>query len=199
MEWFVVAVIIAFIIYSLYIKKPAKKSKVFESEFQYLVLDAGEKVPENKWFQKANSQNKNFVSYKGSWSTNWKYASEHPFESNVKVVGISRENRSIDFMKMAQLYDFKMYLEDDPLNPVNKNARKVMISATVDGEFATKHIGYLSDEIANTYAGIELKISPKSAFIPTSENLNLGVEVTLLQRSAHYLKRKANEEANEKR
>ncbi len=83
-----------------------------------------------------------------------------------------------------------MYLEDDPTNPVNKNPRKVMASATVDGEFVTSHIGYLPDEIANKYAGVELNISPKSAFLPTSENLNLGVEFVLLQRSARYLKKK---------
>jgi ABC-type uncharacterized transport system ATPase subunit len=59
----------------------------------------------------------------------------------------------------------------------------------------SKHIGYLPDEIANEYAGVELNISPKSAFLPTRKNLNVGVEVTLLQRSARYLKKKAKEDA----
>jgi len=89
-----------------------------------------------------------------------------------------------------------MYLEDDPANPVNKNARKVMVSDRVDGELVTKHIGYLPDEIANKYAGVKLNIGPKAAFLPTSKNLNLGVEVTLLQRSIRYLKKKTKEDAN---
>ena len=116
-------------------------------------------------------------------------------ESDVKVAGISRENRSSNFLKLAQSDGFKMYLKDDPTNPVNKNARKVMASGTIDGEFFKKHIGYLPDEIANKYAGVELNISPKSAFLPTSANLNVGVEVVLLQRSARYLKKKAKEDA----
>ena len=86
-----------------------------------------------------------------------------------------------------------MYLENDPTNPVNKNARKVIVSGTVDGKFLTKHIGYLPDEIANAYAGAELNISPRSTFLPTSKNQNVGVEVILLQRSARYLKKKAKE------
>lgn len=174
-----------------------KRSKDMHQKvkFTFLILDAGEKVPENKWFQKDTWKNKNFVSYRGNRSSDWKYASEYPGESNVKVAGISHENRSADFLKLAQSDGFKMYLEGDPANPVNKNARKVMVSATVDGELVTKHIGYLPDEIANKHAGVELNISPKSAFLPTSENLNVGVEVTLLQRSARYLKKKAKEDA----
>ena len=99
-------------------------------------------------------------------------------ERNVNVAGISYGNRAANFLKLAQSDGFKMYLEDDPTNPVNKNTRKVMVSDRVDGELVTKHIGYLPDEIANKYAGVELNISPKSAFLPTTKNLNLGVEVT---------------------
>ena len=174
-----------------------KKSKDMHQKiwFPFFILEAGEKAPENKWFQKDTWKNKNFVSYRGNRSSDWKYASEYPGESNVKVAGISHENRSADFLKLAQSDGFKMYLEDDPANPVNKNARKVMVSATVDDELVTKHIGYLPDKIANKYSGIELNISPKSAFLPTGENLNVGVEVTLLQRSARYLKKKAKEDA----
>lgn len=175
-----------------------KKSKDMPQKvkFDFWILEPGEKIPANKWYQKETSKNKNFVSYRGNWSSDWKYASEYPGESNVKVAGISHGNRAADFLKLAQSDSFKMCLEDDPANPVNKNARKVMVSAMVDGELVTKHIGYLPDEIANKYAGVELNISPKSAFLPTSENLNLGVEVTLLQRSARYLKKKAKEDAN---
>lgn len=153
--------------------------------FPFLILEAGEKMPKNKWFQKETSKNKNFVNYRGNWSSDWKYTDE----GSVKVAGISHGGRSIDFLQLAQSDDFKMYLEDDPKNPINKNAQKIMISSVVDDESATKHIGYLPDEIANKYAGIDLNISPKSVFLPTSGNLNIGVEVALLQRSARYLKK----------
>lgn len=195
MELFIFMAFLGGLIFYVYKITTAKKSKVFESPFQYLVLDAGEEIPLNKWFQKGTAKNKNFISYKENWGPDWKYASPIPGESNVKVVGISRTNRSIDFLKLVQLDGFKMYLEDDPANPVNKNARKFMVSATVYSELVTKHIGYLPDEIANKYAGVELNISIKSVFLPTSTNLNLGIEVTLLQRSARYLKKKAKEDA----
>lgn len=165
-----------------------KKSKDMHQKvkFDFWILEAGEKTPINKWYQKETWKNKNFVSYRGNWSSDWKYTDE----GSVKVAGISHGDRSTDFLQLAQSDGFKMYLEDDPENPVNKNARKIMISATVDNELTTKHIGYLPDEIANKYAGIELNISPKSAFLPKSENVNIGVEITLLQRSARYLKKK---------
>jgi len=169
-----------------------KQQKVW---FPFIIYDKGEQIEPNKWFQKENWKNKSFVRYSGNWSSNWKYASEYPGESDVKVAGISRENRSSNFLKLAQSDGFKMYLKDDPTNPVNKNARKVMASGTIDGEFFKKHVGYLPDEIVNKYANFELNISPKSVFLPTKKYPNVGVEVTLLQRSARYLKKKAKEEA----
>jgi hypothetical protein len=159
--------------------------------FNFLILDEGKNIPLNTWYQKKSQNNKNFVSYKGDWGPDWKYACKYPGESIVKVAGISLGNRSADFLKLAQSDGFKMFLEDEPTNPVNKNARKVMASAMIDGKLVIKHIGYLPDGIANKYAGIELNISPKSLFLPTKK-LNLGVELILLQRSARYLKKIQN-------
>jgi len=159
--------------------------------FPFLILEAGEKIPKNKWFQKDSWKNKNYVNYRGNWSSDWKYTDE----SSVNVAGISHDNRTADFLELAQSDGFKIYLEDDPANPVNKNARKIMISAILGGELVTRQIGYLPDEIANKYAGIELNISPKSAFLPTSGNLNIGVEIALLQRSVRYFKKKAKEDS----
>jgi len=83
-----------------------------------------------------------------------------------------------------------MYLESEPDNPVNRNALKVLASATIDDRTVSKHIGYLPDDIANKYAGVELYIRPDPAFLPISDDLNLGVQVALLVRSARYLKKK---------
>ncbi len=170
-----------------------KKSKNIRQKiwFPFFILEPGEKAPKNKWFQKGTWKNKSFVSYRGNWSSDWKYTDE----SSVNIAGLSHDNRTADFLELAQSDGFKMYLEDDPANPVNKNARKIMISATLEDELVTKHIGYLPDEIANKYTGIELYISPKSAFLPTSDNLNVGVEIALLQRSVRYFKKKAKEDS----
>ena len=160
--------------------------------FTFLELDENEnenRIPINAWFQKSLWKDKNFVGYCGTWSSDWKLSEEN--RDKVKVAGISRENRSEDFLRLACLDDFKMYLEDESDNPVDKNARKVMVSATVNGELISKHIGYLPIEISKKYAGAELDIRPAFAFLPTKYEHNLGVKVELLVRSARYLKKKA--------
>ncbi len=125
--------------------------KAQKIRFDFLIYDEGEKIEPNKWFQKASWKNKNFVGYKGSWNADWKYSDE----GKVKIAGLSRGSRSEDFIHLAREEDFKIFLENEPENPVNKNARKVMASATIDGEILTKHVGYLPDEIATKYAGKE--------------------------------------------
>lgn len=65
-----------------------------------------------------------------------------------------------------------------------------MVSAIIDERNVSKHIGYLPDDIANKYAGVEIDIRPDSTFLPTNDDLNLGLQVVLLVRSARYLKKK---------
>ena len=42
--------------------------------FPFYILEKGDKIPQNKWFQKDTSRNKSFVNYRGNWSSDWKYA-----------------------------------------------------------------------------------------------------------------------------
>ncbi len=137
-------------------------------------------------YQKSTWKNKQFLSYRGTWSSDWKWA--EPI-SEAKVAGLSRGNNSAKFINLAFNEGFKMYLEDDPNNPVNKNARKVMVSAVVEGNRVIEHIGYLPDEIANHYAGVELDIRPANLFLPPDGSFNVGIKVALLERSARYLKK----------
>jgi hypothetical protein len=152
-------------------------------KFNFLIYESDEEIESNKWYQKIHWKNKNFVNYRGVWDSDWRWSDE----GKVKVVGLSRGTRAVDFVTLACLDDFKMYLEDEPDNPVNKNARKVMACATVEGSVVCKHIGYLPDHIATKYAGIELDIRPSKAFLPTNSGLMVAIEVALLVRSARYL------------
>lgn len=172
----------------LFGKKP-KDDKQHKVCFQFIIYDEGEEIENNKWYQKASWKNKNFIKYSGAWDSNWRWADE----GKVKVVGISRGNRADYFIHLAREKDFKMFLQDEPDNPVNRYARKIMASATIDGDFICKHVGYLPDEIATRYADAELDIRPWSAFLPTNSDLNIGVEVALLVRSARYLKKQKKE------
>ena len=158
---------------------PPVKDKIIK--FNFIIYDPDEKIEKNVWYQKSTVKNKSFVKYSAKWGRDWKYAED----GTVKVSGISLANRANDFLMLAQLDDFKMYLEDDPSNPVNKNAKKVMASGTPNNLLVTKHIGYLPDNIANKYAGIELYIKPSSVFLPSSSDLNVGVEIYLLVRSKY--------------
>jgi hypothetical protein len=170
-------------------KKPTPKAPPSERiEFTYLIVDHDSEIPENQWYQKSTWKNKNFLNYRGTWSSDWKWAE---VESKAKVAGISRGSRSADFMRLAFCDDFKMYLEEDPENPVDKNARKIIASATVEGKTVSAHIGYLPKEIAAFYAGVELDIRPDSVFLPPDGSINVGVKVALLERSARYLKKQA--------
>ena len=160
-------------------------------KFPFLIMDEGETIPENRWFQKSTQKNKSFVGYNWKRDADWKYADE----GKAKVAGISRGSRTEDFLELAPREDFKMFLEDEPNNPVSKNARKIMATATVHGELVSKHIGYLPGELAEKYAGIALDIRPSDAFLPKIYDLNLGVKVALFVRSARYLKKQSNEMA----
>lgn len=154
-------------------------------EFNFYILNEGDPIPTGKWYQKDSWNNKSFVSYRGKWNSNWKYADD----SEVKVAGISRDDRSKHFLTIAQAEDFRLHLELEPDNPVNEHAQKVMASGTVKGEFVSCQIGYLPDDIATKYAGIKISIWPKSAFLPKEAGLNVGLKITMLVRSATYLKK----------
>lgn len=151
--------------------------------------DDGEDIELNQWFQKASWNNKRFINYKGEWGSGWKYSDE----GKVKVVGLSHGNRAMDFLYVAREKDFKMFLEGEPDNPVNNSARKVMASAKIDGKSIAYHIGYLPDDVANKYSGVDIDIRPSSAFLPESTEFNLGLQVVLLVRSARYLKAQEKE------
>src|SRR4029450_3068382 len=90
--------------------------------FNFLIYETKEEIEPNRWYQRAHWKNKNFVHYSGNWDTDWKLSDE----GKVKVVGLSRGTRTVDFVTLASLDDFKMYLEYDPDNLINEKARKVM-------------------------------------------------------------------------
>jgi hypothetical protein len=168
--------------------KPKIDQNTKRIKFTFLTIDPDDPVPTNRWYQKSSWSNKNFFSYRGKWNSDWKWADE----GKVRTVGLKQGNRTESFIRLAGYEDFKMYLEDEPDNPVDKNAKKVMASATVDGRPVSEQIGYLPKEIAEKYAGIELDIRPAKAFLPTKKGQTLGVEVALLVRSARYLKKQKN-------
>jgi hypothetical protein len=142
-------------------------------DFPFAVIADGDSVPDG-WYQRADWSNKNFISYRGGRPPQgWKQTRHH----EVKIAGLSFGTRSLDFLQIAPSPDFLLCVEEEPDNPVNPHARKVMASGTVNGTPVKRHIGYLPDAIATKYAGVDLRICPRKAFLPPSRDLNLGVEI----------------------
>lgn len=160
---------------------PSRSGRV---RFDFVIYEDDEQIAPNTWFQKETYKSKNFVYYRGEWDSGWKNSGE----GKVNVAGISRDDRVANLIELAQEDEFELYLKDDPKNPVNPSARKVMASAVIDGRTISQPIGYLPDDVATKYAGVELDIRPDSIFLATEPGQNTGAKVILLVRSARYLK-----------
>jgi hypothetical protein len=156
-----------------------KEPKPEVMRFNFIVVERGEPIPPNIWYQPSDYANKSFVKYNSDWDIDWKWSPD----GIVKVAGISYGTRARDFLSLAGMDDFDMHLEDEPDNPVDRYAKKVMACATMDGQHVCKHVGYLPRDVSQKYKGIEVSIRPRGAFVPQDTELNLGIEVALLVRN----------------
>jgi hypothetical protein len=66
-----------------------------------------------------------------------------------------------------------------------------MAWGTLDSKLTSASIGYLPDDIANQFAGVELDVRPKAVLLPSPDFPHLSIELILLEPSAAYLKRVA--------
>lgn len=154
--------------------------------FPFVVIDAYA-MPPDGWYQRRNWTKTSWISYGGGHpGKDWRWANE---EEEIHLAGISFGTRSQDFLQLAQTEDFHLTCLEEPDNPGHPHARKVMASGTLHGTHVTRQVGYLPDALARKYAGVEVAICPQSMFLPPHRDLNLGVKIGLLVRSARYLKR----------
>lgn len=154
--------------------------------FPFVVIDEYGTPPEG-WYQRRNWNNKSWVSYGGRRrNTDWRWADE---EEDIHLAGLSFGTRSSDFLQLAQTEDFHLTCVEEPDNPVNPHARKILASGTLQGTLRICQVGYLPDALATKYAGVEVAVCPRSMFLPPHTDRNLGVKIGLLVRSARYLKR----------
>lgn len=120
-----------------------------------------------------------------TYTKDWK-----TFDSDVNVVGVTREDREANFLIMGDQPDFKIFLKKEPNNPVDPNAVKVMGSATVDGEKMVAQLGYIPKEIAQELSNEkEIDARPQTVWLPY-EDRQYGLRIKILVRSAIYKKNK---------
>ncbi len=118
------------------------------------------------------------------WDTDWKV-----FESEEKVVGVTHDSRTINFLTLCDQPQFRVFLEREPLNQHDPNAIKVMGSAIIDGETVVKQLGYLSKHTSLQLKDEEdLEARPYSVYLPVSGH-SYGLRIRILVRSQKYRKK----------
>ena len=156
--------------------------------FKFLICKDKSEAKENQWYRLEKWKSPNLLVMKTSYSKDWKTY----YTSGLPVVGVTKDNRTVDFILMGDQEDFQIYLEREPDNPVDPNAIKIMGKATVKGELWSRQIGYLAKETAADLKEEDLDARPDSVYLPYGGK-NLGLTIRVLIRSQAYKKKKAKQ------
>ncbi len=133
--------------------------------FQFMVYDEKSDVERGVWYRMKD----------------WEYPSNYlrledpvkgrpcavsPYEE--KVMGTEFEDRWKNLVLLGDKPDFRLFLEREPNNKFDKNAIKVMCSATIDGSKMTRHLGYVQKETAAVLKGVDdIDVGSVSISFPT--------------------------------
>ncbi len=169
--------------------EPKVENKPQTKEFKFLILDDDECPPKNMWYRRSHWQDFYFLRMDTEWTKDWiNYSTEE------RVVGVSKEDRAHKFLVLGDEPDFKIYLEREPTNTYDKNAIKVMGTATIDGTQITEQLGYLPKETAAWLKDLkELDARPYSVYLPC-EDRSYGLRIRMLIRSAPRKKKEAKKD-----
>jgi hypothetical protein len=162
--------------------------------FQFLILERGETTPLNRWYRLSHWESVHFLKMNTDWDKDWR-----SFSAEEEVVGVTFEGRQEKFLLMGDAHDFQVFLARDPLNPKDKNAIKVMGSATVNGASVVEQLGFLAKETARSLKDeAEIDARPYSVYLPHGEH-RFGLRVQVLTRSQAYRKRTGKVAATRKK
>lgn len=157
------------------------KKKEQGKHFKFLICDDRSEVPLDTWYRLRRWKSPHYLRMETTWTRDWKI-----FSPEEEVVGVTREDREVDFLIMGDQADFKIFLQRERDNPVDPNAIKVMASATVDEEPMIRQLGYLSKETAKMLKDEEeLDARAYSVYLPYEDRL-YGLRVRVLVRSQSY-------------
>jgi hypothetical protein len=166
-----------------FLLKNALKSFREGNKLNYLTCDNDDTIPEKSWYRSKNWKEENFIRYNATWEKSWK-----GFSDCEEVVGLEHYCGEHKFIQMANKEDLLISLELEPDNEHDKNAIKVMLSATVNNKYRTLHLGYLSRDTAR-----KLKKEQEIEARPYSVNLGNGyfdfsIRIKVLIRSKSFNK-----------
>ena len=148
-----------------------------------VICEKGDTPPKNKWYRLSHWKNPTLAIMDTTYSKDWK-----TFEREVYIAGLARDDRKEKLAGLVGKSDLKVMLEREPDNPVNPNAIKVIISATVDGNINNEHIGYVPKKIAASLKD-EPELDARPRLLKGSKN-GLIFNYNILVRSARYKKKK---------
>jgi len=129
-------------------KPKRKKWRLFRhrptgKNFQFLIAEDRTDVENDRRYRMSHWDSVNSLIWGTAQRKDWRiFSDEEP------VVGVTQDNREINFLLLGDQLDFRIFVEREPENPYDPNAIRVMASATVDDEHLTEQLGYLSKETA---------------------------------------------------
>ena len=65
--------------------------------WRFLVLDADDEIPQNRWYQRRNWKSRNCVRYESTWPEDWETYSEEEM-----VSGVAERNRIASFFLFSR-------------------------------------------------------------------------------------------------
>ncbi len=155
--------------------------------FKCTEYEKDDEIEPNTWYRLKGWKYPDYYLLRKSkgWSSDWKLFM--PLEE--EIVGVKSEDRQKNFLLLGDLPDFKFSLEREPDNAFDKNAIKVMGSATVDGEIVKKHLGYIEKDASVYLSGeTDLEVGSASLLLPY-EGKRFSLRLQILIRSQAYKKR----------
>lgn len=154
---------------------------IFSKTIQCLTIDREEEVPMNKWYRKNHWQSGHYLRMETSWDADWKV-----FAPEEAVVGVTFDSRIINFLRLCDQPNFRIFIEKDKSNEHDNNAIKVMASALIENEPIVEQIGFLSKHTARQLKDEEeLDDRPYSVYLPVGGH-KFGLRIRVLVRSKKY-------------
>ena len=153
-------------------------------KFECIEVDNRNDAPVNAWFRVRDMINEDCLLYKSEWDNNWKKYADY-----ISVAGITHENRINDFLLLGNKPDFSIRLEKEPGNRYDKNAVMVIGSATINGIYTERQLGYLPKDTAKSLKNETIfDARPDMVWFPNDDR-SFGLKITVLVPSKRSMKK----------
>lgn len=154
------------------------------NRLQIVEADDASEVEMDRWYRLRQWSNEDFLRFKTEWGKDWiVWTGGGDHNNAISVAGVTHANAERTFLKIGTYSDFTIYLKREPRNRYDKNAIKVMASATIGWRKHSFQLGYVPAEFAATIANErDLDARPYSVHLPT-KGREFGIQIRVLVRA----------------